>query len=212
MGKFVLAVLIGVVGAGLIHIAVIFTMPDVAKRNGWSRLADLGGTDQVVRVEALTTNPNSTLAVANSPAGDFAFVDPAFIAAGCRFSLADGPVRIHALAADEAFWSASIYNRRGDNLYSINDRSAVDNALDLMVGTKQQLVDRSASEDAPQTQIPVEVEMTEGYMTIRVLVDEESKRPEIDDFVSSMRCDPAPNDGPLSSDAFRREPAATGGG
>ena len=211
MGKLILAVLIGVVGAGLIHIAVIFTMPDVAKRNGWSRLADIGGPEQVVRVEALTTNPDPALAAANSPAGEFAFVDPAFMTAGCRFSLAEGPVRIHALDVGKAFWSASIYNRRGDNLYSINDRSAVDNAFDLMVGTKQQLVDMSASEDAPKTQIPVEVEMTEGYMTIRVLVDEASKRPEIDDFVSSIRCVSAQVDGALSSDALRRTPQATGG-
>ncbi|NDW03055.1 DUF1254 domain-containing protein [Jiella pacifica] len=213
MGKLILAVLIGVVGAGLIHIAVIFTVPDVAKRNGWSRLADIGGPDQVVRVEALTTSPDPALVTTtNSPAGEFAFVDPAFITAGCRFSLVDGPVRIHALEAGRAFWSASIYNRRGDNLYSINDRSAVDKVLDLMVGTREQLVDRSASEDAPQTQIPVEVEMTEGYMTIRVLVDEESKRPEVDDFVSSIRCDPVAGDGTLSSDAFSRESPATGGG
>ena len=212
MGRLFLAVMIGVVGAGLIHIAVIFTMPDVARRNGWSRLADIGGPERVVRVEALTANPDPALATAAPPAGEFAFVDPAFITAGCRFSLAGGPVRIHALQRDEAFWSASIYNRRGDNLYSINDRSAVDTAFDLMVGTREQLVDKSANEDAPATQIPVEVEMTEGYMTIRVLVDEESKRPGVDDFVTSIRCDPAPNDDALSTDAVTRDRPMTSGG
>ncbi len=165
-----------------------------------------------MRVEALIANPDPALSASDSPAGDFAFVDPAFITAGCRFSLAGGPVRIHALQRDEAFWSASIYNRRGDNLYSINDRSAVDNAFDLMVGTKEQLVDKSAAEDAPATQIPVEVEMTEGYMTIRVLVDEESKRPGVDDFVTSIRCEPAPNDDGLATDAIVRDPAPSRGG
>lgn len=211
MGKLFLAVMIGVVAAGLIHIAVIFTMPDVARRNGWSRLADIGEPERVVRVEALTANSDPETTVSETPTGDFAFVDPAFITAACRFSLAGGPVRIHALQENNAFWSASIYNRRGDNLYSINDRSAVDNAFDLMVGTREQLVDRSASEDAPATQIPVEVDMAEGYMTIRVLVDEESKRPGVDDFVASIRCTPAPNDDTLATDAIRRSPPATGG-
>lgn len=204
MGKLALAFLIGVVGAGLVHIAVIFTMPDVARRNAWGRLAELGKLDDVVRVAALDSAPDSVLASADAPAGDFAFVDPAFVTAGCRFSLAEGPVRIRASQTDPAFWSASIYNRQGDNLYSINDRSAVENAFDLLVGTKDQLVDKAASEDEPETQIPVEVEMTEGYMTIRVLVDEESKRPAIDAFVSSMTCEVSPTDDALSTNAIPR--------
>ena len=205
MGRLILALMIGVVGAGLVHIAVIFTMPDVARRNGWSRLAELGKPDELVRVAALDSQPDSVLASADAPAGDFAFVDPAFETAGCRFSLADGPVRMHALRKDPAFWSASIYNRRGDNLYSINDRSAVDNALDLLVGTKEQLLDKAAVEDAPETQIPVEVELSEGYMTIRVLVDEESKRPSVDAFVASMKCEQAPMDDAVSTNSISRQ-------
>ncbi|MBO0663297.1 hypothetical protein LQ948_11695 [Jiella sp. MQZ9-1] len=210
MGKLILAILIGVVGAGLVHIAVIFTMPDVARRNAWSRLAEIGTLNQLVRVEALDADPNPALATTDAPIGDFAFVDPAFLTAGCRFSLANGPVRIVASQRDPAFWSASIYNRQGDNLYSINDRSAVDNAFDLMVGTRDQLVDKSAIEDAPETQIPVEVEMSSGYMTIRMLVDEESKRPSIDAFISSIKCQPAPLDDALSTDAIHKSGTAAG--
>ncbi|MBP0617913.1 DUF1254 domain-containing protein [Jiella mangrovi] len=211
MGKLLLAVMVGLVGAGLVHIAVIFSMPDVASRNGWSRLAELGETDRLVRVEALES-PAEPGESGGSTNGEFAFVDPAFITAGCRFSLVDGPVRIHALQNDPAFWSASIYDRRGDNLYSINDRSAVDNAFDLMVGTPEQLVDKAAVQDAPEAQIPVEVEMSEGYMTIRVLVDEESKRPSVDAFVSSIGCDPSPTDDAISTNSIRRKsPAASGG-
>ena len=212
MGKLILALLIGIVGAGLVHIAVIVSMPDVAGRNGWSRLAELGKPDALVRVEALDSDPESVLASKDAPAGDFAFVDPAFVTAGCRFSLVDGPVRIYARQNDPAFWSASIYNRRGDNLYSINDRSAVDNAFDLLVGTADQLVDKSALADAPETQIPVAVEMSEGYMTIRVLVDEESKRPQVDAFVSSMQCVPSPLDDAISTNAISRGTGIRQGG
>lgn len=211
MARLFLALMIGVVGAGLVHIAVIFAMPDVARRNGWSRLADLGKPTELVRVEALDSTPDSVLASADAAAGEFAFVDPAFVTAGCRFSLNEGPVRIHATQNDPAFWSASIYNRRGDNLYSINDRSAVANAFDLLVGTHDQLVDKSAAEDAPETQIPVEVEMTEGYMTIRVLVDEESKRPNVDAFVSSMKCQPSPVDDAVSTNSIAGGASRQGG-
>jgi len=36
----------------------------------------------------------------------------------------------------------------------------------------------------------VELDLSEGYMTIRVLVDEESKRPSARAFVNSLRCEP----------------------
>ncbi|NDV87759.1 DUF1254 domain-containing protein [Aurantimonas aggregata] len=193
MGKLLLAIVVGLVGAVLMHIAVIFIMPTVAENNAWGRLSGLGSIYEVVRVEPLRVEgPDRIAPPAGSQRTDFAFVDPAFIAASCRFSLADGPVRMFAAQSDAPFWSASIYDRRGDNLYSINDRSAVAGTFDLLVGTPQQIID-AADElgmDRESTSIPVEVNLVEGYMTIRVLVDEESKRPFIDAFVRSLACVP----------------------
>jgi uncharacterized membrane protein len=194
MGKLLLAIVAGLVGAALVHIAVIFVMPTLAENNAWGRLSALGGMYDVVRVEPLrVAGPDRITAAAGSEQHDFAFVDPAFIAASCRFSLADGPVRLFAAQSQAPFWSASIYDRRGDNLYSINDRSAVAGTFDLLVGTRQQIIDAAdeLSLDRETTSIPVEVSLVEGYMTIRVLVDEESKRPSIDAFVRSLACVPA---------------------
>ncbi|MCQ0989619.1 DUF1254 domain-containing protein [Jiella marina] len=191
MGKLVLSLLIGLVGAGLVHIAVIFAMPSVAERNAWSRLADLGEPYALVRVQPLESEPGTVSASTDAPVGDFAFVDPAFITAGCRFSLERGPVRIYARERNITFWSASIYNRQGDNLYSINDRAAIDGIVDLLVGTRDQIVDAEAENETGGSRIPVEVETVEGYMTIRALVDEESKRPFVDSFIQSVQCEAA---------------------
>ena len=188
-----LSIFVGLVGALLVHIAVIAAMPRVAEHNAWGRFANLGPMDAVVRVDPLrSAGPGTIGAVAGSDRQNFAFVDPAFVTASCRFSLAGGPVRMTAGAAQTTFWSASIYSRGGDNLYSINDRSAVDGAFDLLVGTAEQIVDVNAAtvSDDQQATIPVEVDLTEGYMTIRVLVDQESERPSVEAFVGSLRCQP----------------------
>ncbi|MCB8838269.1 DUF1254 domain-containing protein [Aurantimonas sp. VKM B-3413] len=195
MGKFLLAVLIGLVGAVLVHIAVIGAMPEVASNNAWGRLTELGKMYDVVRVEPLETE-GRLAAAAGTPLqhGTFAFADPAFVTASCRFSLAKGPVRLSADSDSTTFWSASIYNSQGDNLYSINDRAAVGDTFDLLVGTRDQIIDVQADtdpQDDEDTTIPVEVEMGEGYMTIRALVDEESKRPAVNQFIQSLQCAPA---------------------
>ncbi|KQT88222.1 hypothetical protein [Aurantimonas sp. Leaf443] len=193
MARLLLALVLGLLGAVVVHIAVIFTVPDVARNNAWGRLSRVGAMYEVVRVEPLRSQSDSPAA---QPAGsrlqNFAFVDPAFITASCRFSLADGPVRIYAGQPTD-FWSGSIYSRQGDNLYSINDRASVDGAFDLLVGTHDEIVDARASalESQSETSIPVEIETLEGYLTVRALVAQESLRPSVEAFLRSIRCEPS---------------------
>lgn len=204
IARLLYAIVVGLIGAALVHIVVIFAMPHLAENNAWGRFARLGPLNETVRVEALrSAGPDTIAAPPGSDRHDFAFVDPAFVNASCRFSLADGPVRMIASYGPTTFWSASIYDRNGDNLYSINDRSAVDGIFDLMVGTREQIVDANADIDSgDDTTIPVEVDLSEGYMTIRVLVDEESKRPAVEEFIGSLACRPL---GPVTAN----QPAAS---
>lgn len=201
MGRILLGLAIGLVGALVVHIAVIFTIPRVAENNAWGRLSRLGKTFEMLRIDPLRRDAPGGAAL-GAGSGDFAFVDPAFITAGCRFSLAEGPVRV-AASDRTAFWSASIYSRQGDNLYSINDRSAVDGRFDLLIGTHDQIVAAQALPAArEETSIPVEIPAVEGYITLRVLVDEESARPLADAFLRQVSC--APADGTAASARLSR--------
>ena len=96
------------------------------QHNAWGRFSGLGNPYDLVRVEPLRSAGRTDGVLPRPDRQAFAFVDPAFVTASCRFSLANGPVRISAEASPTTFWSASIYDRQGDNLYSINDRSAVE--------------------------------------------------------------------------------------
>jgi uncharacterized membrane protein len=92
----------------------------------------------------------------------------------CRFSLADGPVRIRAALPDD-FWSVAIFDRRGRNLYSLNDRSADTSQLDLAVITPVQMA--QLRQDPPpslETAVVVELPIETGFALFRVFVADES--------------------------------------
>lgn len=182
MVKVLVALLAALVGAAIIHIAVVFAIPAVAENNAWAHLSRLGEPLKPVLIEAS--------APGDSNDAGFAFLDPAFITAACRFSLGEGPVRVFA-TTETGFWSASIYERKGDNLYSINARVALNGRFDLLIGTPAQ-IDQARIEGAVESEdtIPVKLAITDGYVTLRALVDYESNRPYVDRFVRSMRCEP----------------------
>ena len=191
MVRLILALVAGLVGAAAVHIATIFAIPVMAENNAWGRLARIAELHQVARIDSLIGSNAGAIGRLDKPGThDFAFIDPAFVTAACRFSLVDGPVRMQATGRID-FWSASIYSRSGDNLYSINDRSAVDGQFDLLVATPEQLSEAGTSDEREETSIPVGVDIDEGYLTLRILVDEESKRPDVDAFVHSVTCAPA---------------------
>ncbi|MEN3792961.1 hypothetical protein [Fulvimarina sp. MAC3] len=192
MGRFFLALLIGLVGAGLVHIAIVFMIPRLSDNSAWSRLSSLGDYFEVVRINPLNDAPaGPSQPSARSPRERFAFTDPAFIVASCRFELAEGPVEITANGTIDNFWSASIYDSQGSNIYSINDRAAIDGIVNLVIGTADQIDEVRTTallEESPA--LPVIVDVMRGYVTVRVLIEEESKRAAADSFLRTLACLP----------------------
>ena len=106
----------------------------------------------------------------------------------CRFSLEDGPVRINASLLDD-FWSVAIFDRRGRNAYSLNDRSAASPQLDLTVITPVQMAQlRQDPPEALETSIVVEIPIDEGMALIRVFVADETMLPEARAALGTADC------------------------
>lgn len=189
MGKLFLAIVTGLVGAAIVHIAIVFAIPGQAENDAWSRLARKGALFTPVRIGEAAPDASG-----QDETEGFRFVDPAFIVLACRFSVADGAVRLVA-GETTPFWTASITARNGDNLYSIGERVALDGRLDLLVGTREQLdlARLEGTADDPQS-IPVEFPAEEGYLTVRALVPSESERPFVDRFARSVTCRPGTPD------------------
>jgi uncharacterized membrane protein len=177
MARLLAALLVGLIGAGIVHIAVLLLLPHMAERNAWSRLSALAEVGDVVRVDHIR--------------GDrpiIALPDPGFMAAACRFDLHDGLLQVDSPVA-VPFWSASIYDRNGINIFSLNDRSTIDRALDFAVLTPDQAIE--ARRDFPELagrSIFAEVEAREGIVLVRAFVPDPSWSEIVARFFAQMRC------------------------
>jgi uncharacterized membrane protein len=172
------ALILGLLGAGIVHIVVLFLVPEFSERDAWSRLAMASDLYKMTRLDAEAGGAPVVKSV-----------DPLFYAAACRFDLADGLVRIRA-PGDVPFWSASVYDRNGHNIYSFNDHNANGEKLDAVVLTPAQMIDvrRDLPEDL-QGAIFVEAPIEEGIFVVRAFVPDESWKPIVSRFLEQSACE-----------------------
>jgi uncharacterized membrane protein len=172
------ALILGLLGAGIVHIVVLFLVPEFSERDAWSRLAMASDLYKMTRLDAEAGGAPVVKSV-----------DPLFYAAACRFDLSDGLVRIRA-PGDVPFWSASVYDRGGHNIYSFNDHNANGEKLDAVVLTPAQMIDvrRDLPEDL-QGAIFVEAPIEEGIFVVRAFVPDESWKPIVSRFLEQSACE-----------------------
>jgi uncharacterized membrane protein len=112
--------------AGAVHICTILLIPTVAESDGWSRLASFAAGEEFAEI-------STGRATQRNVAG----LDPLFVNAACRLQLADAPVEI-VVPASERLWSLALYDPQGTIIFSLNDRTAVEGQLDMIVATPSQ--------------------------------------------------------------------------
>ncbi|MEJ1118448.1 DUF1254 domain-containing protein [Phyllobacterium sp. CCNWLW109] len=179
MGKLLRALLFGLVGAGIIHIAVVLLVPYYSDRNAWSRISAYGEDWQF---HTATGEPRPGMA-------RLAF-DPLFQAAACRFDITDLPAHITGIGT-LPYWSISVYNRQGENIYSINDRTAIADQLDLVIATPLQMIELNKSKPvAAENSVLIEADMDEGFVVIRSFVPDESWGEQVASFLKNANCSP----------------------
>jgi uncharacterized membrane protein len=163
MRRFLFIALAALILAGIIHISTVFLVPLYASKDAWEQMRQFGRDGQF-----------HALPVPEAGAEPLAALDPRMIYSVCRFSLAQGPVRITASLPDD-FWSVAIFDRRGRNVYSLNDRSAERSKLDMAIVTPVQMA--QLRQDPPaslETAIVVELPIENGFALLRVFVADES--------------------------------------
>lgn len=177
MGKLLYSLIVGVIGAGLVHIATLFLIPNVSENDAWSRLVTLAAPETLAIIE-----PGSPIAAS------MRVLDPRFITASCRFSLRDGPVLLSG-EGHPPFWSISIYNRHGENMFSLNDRIATDGALSIALVTPLQIIELQ-NEMPPELakSILAEADIDEGFVVLRTFVPDQSYEAGVRKFITSATC------------------------
>ncbi len=178
MRSVLFAILVGLVGAALLHIVIILALPQFTGKDAYSRVLGLYEMDSFF---PLTSEPGPT-GLANE--------DPYLRVAVCGFSVGNGPARFVAKGAIP-FWSLSIYDADSNEIFSMNDHTAVNGNLDLVMATPIQLVDlRKTPPESLAQSILVEMPDEEGYAVLRALAPMDSFEETVRNFLAESSCEP----------------------
>lgn len=179
LGASVLYLLAALIIGALVHFALVLTIPLVAARDAYARLAELG--------PVLATLP---LPRADAPEKAFPYSDPAVAAAFCRFDLTKGPVRVRAPIGRAGFSSLSFHSRRGAAFYAFTDRAATHGFMEAVIVTPKQLRQLVAQddEDNPSEDLRIASPTVEGFVLARVFSELPGLYPAAEDQAKALSC------------------------
>jgi uncharacterized membrane protein len=106
--------------AGVVHLGYVLIVPQFEMRAKIDELRQLAGNG------ALTVLSREDSVRLMGPDGRW------LVHALCLYDLADGPMTINA-AVPNSYWSMAIYSAAGETFYSLNDRQAGVERVDLMI-------------------------------------------------------------------------------
>jgi uncharacterized membrane protein len=179
MLKLLFSCVLGLVGAIVVHGAVVLLAPHMTTNDVVSRVSRLIGENELMIVE------KSRGLELGFQAGD-----PLVEIGLCRFSLLDNPFSIRAQGG-VAYWSASIINERGENVFSFNRRTSNQRDLDFLVATPRQLIDvRQSPIDDLTTAVIFEGEIESGLVVLRVIAPDPTWATLTRAFFDSVKCLP----------------------
>lgn len=162
---------LGLIGAAIVHIAIILLVPGFASQSLWQKIEKLGSQEVFHPLVGADWNKRS---------------DPLLRIAACRFDLSDGPVHISAIGK-VPFWSLAVYNRDGDINFSINDQASPE--ADLLIVTPLQKI---LFEQAPPERLAQALLITqsaeEGIAVLRVFEPDATWGDEVTEFIKSAEC------------------------
>jgi uncharacterized membrane protein len=146
-----------------VHILSILAMPRLAPRDAYARIAEVAPLARM------------TLLAPIEPGAEFApFEDPAMAAAACRYDLDGGPLRLRGPLSGDGLVALSFHGRFGHVFYSVTDRSAARNGLDILLVTPDQLaaIEAYDSEDELPSELRLVAPEKRGFVILRALADQ----------------------------------------
>ena len=176
MLKIIYALLVGVVGAALLHLVIILSVPHYSNRDAYSL--------------ALTANAANRFQVIeeNARLGSLTNDDPFMRNAICTFDISDKPLRLTGFGV-VPFWSVAVFDDASNEIFSMNERTSVRGQLDVVVADAAQLaLIRKVQPSELSGSINVEASRAQGYVVLRSLVPQPSFEMEALRFLQSANC------------------------
>lgn len=168
--------------SGVIHIVAILAVPYFAEADGWSRLVPHAGEDMFAELPA-----------GESAQGAVPGLDPLFVNGACRLDLASTPAGITVDARDR-FWSAALYDPQGTIIFSLNDRTAAQGRLDMIVvNTEQNAQLRANPTIELELTIVAESRSDDLIVLLRLFAPTAATRADARRILQQSECLPAPS-------------------
>ena len=161
MIRLALWLLGGVLLGGIVHLATVLWLPELATQDAYSRLTPMAP------VNAVATVPQPAPQNEVMP-----FMDPAFASAVCRYDLSQGPLKL-TVPVSPAYTSVSFYTRNDVAYYAINDRAAGRRVIELELMTTDQRAELPGDEVVTAAdRLIVESPTLTGLIVIKALAPE----------------------------------------
>jgi len=179
--RLLLWLLGGALLGGIVHLATVLVLPNLATQDAYSRLTP------ITRINAVSQIPPPSPESAAMP-----FMDPAFATAVCRYDLSDGPLKF-SVPVSPAYTSVSFYTRAEVAYYAINDRAAGRRVIELELMTSEQRGDLPGDEEITAAdRLIVESPTSTGLILIKALAPEAGLLPAARATLAGARCQPQP--------------------
>ncbi len=163
--------------AGIVHIVAVIGVPRFAVVDPWREIGAIAAD------EVFTRLPRALPGGRSLPG-----LDPAMTHSACRFSLDRGPMRIRAETAD-AYWSLSLYDRRGLWVWGVDNRAEEQKPIDILVATDVQVAQlRETLPDELEDVVIVDWSGREGFAIYKILVPARSQEAEIERVLATASC------------------------
>lgn len=179
MKRLIYCTLVGLVLAGIVHIVIVLLIPSYAAKDAWAKLERSGEAWKF----NVVSQPGSSVSLLPN-------VDPLFGVAACRFDLSKAPLLVEA-HGELPFWSVAIFDRQGQNIYSFNDRTAIERRLSLIIVDAVQLAQlRKNPPPDSKKAVLVRSDTPKGFVLIRALRPDPSWQTAMTKFLTEARCRP----------------------
>ena len=179
MIRLLLWVLGGTLLGGIVHLATVLILPNLASQDAYSRLAPIAPVNAVA--------PLPPPSAERSP---IPFLDPAFAMSVCRYDLTEGPIKL-SVPVSPAYTSVSFYTRSEVAYYAINERAAGRRVIELDLMTSEQRGDLPGDEEVTAAdRLIVESPSLTGLIVARAFSPEPSLLPAATAALQAAQCKP----------------------
>ncbi|MEM7424869.1 MAG: DUF1254 domain-containing protein [Pseudomonadota bacterium] len=124
---------------------------------------------------------------------DLKGISPDLAVALCPFDITSQPVSITA-PLPGFYWSVSIFNLEGRNLYTINDKQVGTNQFSALIVKNSEQTD--VSEDAPQRRgegIIIRSNTDQGIVLLRIFIPDRASMQRVENVLGLTRCQTVSN-------------------